>query len=157
MPVPRRGAGKPELTGAAVLPVGTRKLAKEMVIASDLEEARRAERCVLDAVHRCGYGEAATFAIKLALEEGLNNAVTHGNGHDPKKVIKVTYDVDANRAAISIADQGGGFNPAAVPDPRAEENLQKPCGRGIMLMRAYMDEVRFNGQGNEVFLVKRNR
>ena len=57
---------------------------------------------------------------------------------------------------MTITDQGSGFDPAALPDPTTEENLQKPTGRGIMLMRAYMDEVRFNEKGNQVHLVKKN-
>ena len=57
---------------------------------------------------------------------------------------------------MTITDQGSGFDPNDVPDPTVEENLQKPTGRGIMLMRAYMDEVRFNEKGNQVHMVKRN-
>ncbi|HOF18390.1 MAG TPA: ATP-binding protein [Phycisphaerae bacterium] len=55
-----------------------------------------------------------------------------------------------------MCDEGTGFDPTRVPDPTADENLEKPSGRGLMLMRAYMDEVRYNDRGNQVFLMKRN-
>ena len=129
---------------------------EKMVIASNLEAARAVEEALLREVTRHGYDEAATFAIKLALEEGLNNAIKHGNRYDPEKSVEVHFDIDGERASVTIADQGKGFDLSAVPDPTTDENLEKPCGRGIMLMCAYMDEVRYNEKGNRVHMVKRN-
>jgi serine/threonine-protein kinase RsbW len=131
-------------------------LQKRMIIRTDLREAKKAEDLVMSEVHRRAYDESAAFAIRLALEEGLNNAIKHGNCGNPEKVVELCYDVDDRRVAIAIADEGSGFDPAAVPDPTSDENLEKPCGRGIMLMRAYMDEVRFNRVGNQVRMIKRN-
>ena len=102
-----------------------------------------------------GYASSCTFAIRLALEEGLNNAIRHGNGYDPEKTVEVSYDVADDCVTISITDEGPGFRPQDVPDPRLDENVDKPCGRGIMLIRAYMDEVRYNDVGNQVRMVKR--
>lgn len=109
---------------------------------------------MLEELDRHGYDEAAAFAVKLALEESLNNAIKHGNELDPQKTITIEYQVDGTQVKVAVADQGLGFDPAAVPDPRADENLEKPCGRGIMLMRAYMDEVCYNMCGNRVEMVK---
>jgi len=131
-------------------------LVKRMVIPSNLKAAREAEDKLLAAVCRCGFKEASTFAVKLALEEGLNNAIKHGNGYDASKTIEISFDVDEKHATITITDQGEGFDPGILPDPTADENLEKPCGRGIMLMRAYMDEVCYNERGNQVRLVKHN-
>jgi len=130
--------------------------AKTLTIASSLTAAREAEESVLREVARNGYGEAVTFAIKLALEEALNNAIKHGNRYDPAKRVEVAFEIDREQAAITITDQGEGFDPDAVPDPTTDENLEKPDGRGIMLMRAYMDEVRYGEPGNRVHMVKRN-
>lgn len=127
-----------------------------MEIPSDLNAVRQAQQRVAAEVARYPYDEATRFAIKLAVEEGLNNAVKHGNRFDPAKTVELQYDVDAARVIVTIADQGPGFDPDAVPDPTADENLEKPCGRGIMLMRAYMDEVEYNETGNRVRLQKRN-
>ncbi len=131
-------------------------MATMIVISSDLQSARDAEQRLLDEVADHSYSQAATFAIKLALEEGLNNAIRHGNGFDPNKTVELAYEVDDLHTVIVIRDQGSGFNPDRVPDPTMDENLEKPCGRGIMLMRAYMDDVRFNETGNEVRMVKNN-
>jgi serine/threonine-protein kinase RsbW len=128
-----------------------------MVISSDLQRARKLALELLGVVRRCGYGEACAFAIRLALEEALLNAVRHGNRMDPTKVVEVEYDIDPHRAIITVTDQGEGFDPAAVPDPTTDENLEKPTGRGVMLMRAYMDQVCFNDRGNQVRLIKQNR
>lgn len=124
-------------------------------IPSSFSAASQVERKVLDALARHGYGEASTFGIRLALEEGLSNAIQHGNSCDPGKVVRVTYDVDGERAAITIRDQGAGFDLSAVPDPTTDENIEKPTGRGIMLMRAYMDELRFTENGAKIHMVRR--
>lgn len=126
-----------------------------MVITSDLNEARRLEEQLLEEVVRRGYGEAEVFAIKLALEEVLVNAIKHGNKYDPSKTIQVDHEIDEHRVVITITDEGKGFCPSNVPDPTADENLEKPCGRGLMLMRAFMDEVVYNDRGNQVRLCKR--
>ena len=129
---------------------------KTLVIHSDLDAAREAENRLLQEVARHGYGEASTFAIKLALEEGISNAIKHGNRFDPAKTVRIAYSVSPERIAVTITDEGEGFDPASVADPTADENLEKPTGRGIMLMRAYMDEVGYNDKGNQVRMVKRN-
>lgn len=131
-------------------------MAENMVIASDLKEAKRAEDALISQVQLHGYSEVSTFAIKLALEEGLTNAVRHGNRFDPNKQIHVTFDINSDQVVITITDQGDGFDPETVPDPTLDENLEKPAGRGIMLMMAYMDEVNYSKQGKQLRLVKRN-
>ena len=131
-------------------------MASKMVIGSDLKSARKVEQRVLRETARYGYSEACRFAIRLALEEGLNNAIRHGSRSDAKKRIEVLCRIDEHRAAITITDEGSGFDPETVPDPTADENLEKPSGRGTMLMRAYMDEVRYNERGNQVHMVKLN-
>ena len=131
-------------------------MGKTVVIPSKLGAAQEAEQGLLQEVAKYAYSEACTFAIKLAVEEALNNAIKHGNRFDSSKTIDLTFRVGPAETAVTITDQGSGFDPNDVPDPTVEENLQKPTGRGIMLMRAYMDEVRFNEKGNQVHMVKRN-
>ena len=104
---------------------------------------------------RFGYEEADTFAIKLALEEGLVNAIKHGNKYDKAKTVRVVSEINENEASFTITDEGPGFQINEVPDPTADENLERPCGRGLMLIRAFMDEVSYNDTGNQVRLVKR--
>ena len=126
-----------------------------IVIASELKAARDLAEDILHRVEASGYAAEVCFAIRLALEEALINAIKHGSRFDRGKRIRVSADVTGERAAITIADEGNGFDPERVPDPTCDENLEKPCGRGIMLIRAYMDEVEYNSRGNEIRMVKR--
>ena len=123
---------------------------------SSLEQARQVETDILSDCEKHGFGEAELFGIKLALEEALVNACKHGNKLDPSKNVRVQYHVTDQRADIVVEDQGCGFNPADLPDPLADENLERCCGRGILLMRAYMSSVVFNPAGNKVTMTKFN-
>ena len=114
------------------------------------EELDRVEGRIVDVLGRCGFDDAARFAILTALEEALSNAVLHGNGNDPAKALTVEYSANASSVAIVVQDEGVGFDPASVPDPTRPENVDIPSGRGIMLMRAYMTEVEFDAPGNRV-------
>jgi serine/threonine-protein kinase RsbW len=125
-------------------------------IPSTLADAKKPEVHILADVDRCGYDEDSSFAIKLALEEAMTNAVRHGNGGDATKSITVRYAVTPEMCVICVRDQGKGFAPGNIPDPTAPERLSLPCGRGIMLMRAYMSEVEYRCEGREVRLVKMN-
>ena len=125
------------------------------VIKSDQREAEKPKQAILRQLKRCRFSEEAMFAVKLALEEALANAVKHGNKRDVAKQITIRYAVTSEKAVIIIRDEGQGFTPDAIPDPTAPERLPLPTGRGIMLMRAYMDEVAYRDQGREVYLMKR--
>ncbi len=130
---------------------------REITIPSTLHDAKTPEQEILKDVEHCGYCQDARFAIKLALEEAMTNAVKHGNAGDQSKQICIRYAVNAERAVIIIRDDGPGFLPGEVPDPTSPDRLSLPTGRGIMLMRAYMDEVQYRKDGAEVYLVKHNR
>lgn len=101
-----------------------------------------------------GYCKDDVFAVHLAMEEAFQNAVKHGNKMDPGKTVKVEYWVDSEKVEIKVTDEGPGFDPVTVPDPRSGPNLYKPDGRGLLLMKAYMDEVRYCGCGNCVYMVR---
>ena len=126
------------------------------MIPSELRAVRRAQDRLLEELSVHGYSPASVFAIKLAVEEGLSNAIRHGNRCDPAKCVRLDFLVDDDSAVVTIADEGEGFDYDHLDDPTTDENLEKPTGRGIMLMRAYMDEVRFNSKGNRVRMVKFN-
>ena len=101
-----------------------------------------------------GFEEKEIFSIKLALEEALVNAIKHGNQMDRAKKVHIRYCVTSERFDADICDQGTGFDPEEVPDPMAVENLERPCGRGLLLMRHYMSEVTFHPPGNRVSMTK---
>ncbi|MEM6394019.1 MAG: ATP-binding protein [Planctomycetota bacterium] len=129
--------------------------AKQRVIPSTSPEANAVLKLIMDDVEAADYPKDAAFAIRLALDEALANAVRHGNAGDASKTVTIDWSVTPQLTTISIEDQGPGFIPGDLPDPTLDENLTRPCGRGVMLMRAYMDEVTFNKTGNRVTLKRR--
>jgi serine/threonine-protein kinase RsbW len=127
---------------------------RDVVIPSDSEEARRVQDDIEQALRKCAFEEKEIFGIKLALEEALVNAIKHGNQMDRGKKIHISYLVSKDRFEIRIADEGPGFDPEDVPDPMAPENLERPCGRGLLLMRHYMTEVVYHPPGNRLSMTK---
>ncbi|MFP4354990.1 MAG: ATP-binding protein [Phycisphaerae bacterium] len=120
-------------------------------------QAKQLQQKILSEIDKYDYDQCAVFAIRLAMEEALNNAIRHGNAGDPSKKVEVEYEVSPEKVMIQITDEGVGFIPEKVPDPTADENLEKPSGRGIMLIHAYMDEVEYLKRGNCVRMVKLNQ
>lgn len=103
-----------------------------------------------------GFGGHDIFAVRLATEEALLNAIEHGNKNDKTKRVTVAYFLDPQKAEITVTDEGAGFDPITVPDCTSMENLAKCHGRGIALIRGFMDIVEFGEKGNRIRLVKFN-
>lgn len=129
---------------------------KVIEIPSTLAAARGPEAVIVGEAQACGFCEDTLFAVKLAMEEAMTNAVKHGNRGDPSRRIVVRYAVTNEKLVVIVTDQGTGFAPELIPDPTTPERLPLPNGRGIMLMRAYMDDVQHRKNGTEVYLMKRN-
>jgi serine/threonine-protein kinase RsbW len=128
--------------------------AADLTIASDLAEARHVQEQIEAALQASGYSEHDVFSIKLAVEEALVNAIKHGNQMDPAKQVHVSYRITPDRFEVRITDEGPGFNPEDVPDPTDPENIEKPCGRGLLLIRGFMTSVEYVGRGNVVAMSK---
>lgn len=128
---------------------------KRMVIPSQTSSVAKVQKAILRELDKHGYTDKEVFGIRLALEEALTNAIYHGNCGDPTKTVEVEYRVTDQDLCVSITDEGCGFAPENLPDPRLDENLVKPGGRGVLLMKAYMDQVQFNPAGNCVTLTKK--
>lgn len=124
-------------------------------IPSDTTAGREVLDELLERLAELGWSEDDVFAVHLSVEEALVNAIKHGNRFDPGKRVTVGCRLARTWLQIRIADEGEGFDPAEVPDPTAEENLELPSGRGLMLMRSFMTEVRFSERGNAVHMEKR--
>ncbi len=129
---------------------------KEIQFPSILAEGVQVVENILAEATADGFDETAMFAIRLALDEAMANAIRHGNLSDAAKKITVQYEVTADQFRVTICDEGEGFSPDDVPDPTLDENLERPSGRGVMLMRAYMDEILYSGGGNCVTMIKHN-
>ncbi|MEQ9409650.1 MAG: ATP-binding protein [Fuerstiella sp.] len=92
------------------------------------------------------------FAMRLSLEEALTNAIRHGNGSDPNKKVSVSAIIADEKLHVEVQDEGDGFNPEDVPDPTIDDFIDRPCGRGLMLMRAYLDFVTYTDGGRRVIM-----
>lgn len=107
-------------------------------------------------VDKFAYCESARFAIKLALEEAIVNAIKHGNQFDVRKKVYVEAEVTSVQVRIVVEDEGPGFNRCSVPDPRCDENLEKCSGRGILLIEAYMTQVQWSNKGRRLTMFRAN-
>jgi serine/threonine-protein kinase RsbW len=125
---------------------------------STLESVDMAEAAIFSAGEQEGFDEDDLHKIGMAVRECMVNAVVHGNRYSEKKKVHVLLISGADSLTVKISDQGEGFEPSDVPDPLAEENLLRHSGRGVFLIRAFMDEVHFRKLspfGTEVTLVKK--
>ncbi|HET9839694.1 MAG TPA: ATP-binding protein [Candidatus Angelobacter sp.] len=123
---------------------------------STLESVNRAEQTASEAAARAGFAEDEQYQVAMAVREAAVNAVLHGNAYDPGKRFMVAYETTGEALVITITDQGKGLDPGDIPDPLAPENLMKGSGRGIFLIRAFMDEVKIRNTnpGTEITLIK---
>jgi len=129
----------------------------ERYLESTLESVDSAEELALGVAQRAGLGEDDLMKIGLAVRESMVNAVMHGNRYSSEKKVKLSVASSAERFTVRIADEGSGFNFESLPDPLAPENLLRTSGRGIFLIRSFMDEFRLRhleSGGTEVTLVK---
>ena len=110
---------------------------------------------ILDALQLHGWSAGDKFGIQMAMEEAVMNAIKHGNGCDPTKMVDINLGFDDQKFEATISDDGCGFNPDEVPDPTADENIGKTCGRGVMLMKEFVDSLEYNETGNEVKMMKK--
>jgi serine/threonine-protein kinase RsbW len=123
---------------------------------STLESINRAEEIATQAATGAGFGEEDVAKIAMAVREATVNAVLHGNAYDARKKVRLSFENTGRSLAISVRDEGAGVDLAALPDPLAPNNLLKQSGRGIFIIRAFMDEVHFRtlNPGTEVLLIK---
>jgi serine/threonine-protein kinase RsbW len=124
---------------------------------STLESVNKAEEMADRIAAQAGMDEDTRSGVSMAVREAMINAVLHGNAYDTNKRVNLTLEHKGQELIVTITDEGTGFVPEEVPDPLAPENLLKGSGRGIFLMRAFMDEVRFRkmNPGTEIILIKR--
>jgi len=125
-----------------------------LVIPSKLTALPDVLQAIIDQAIAKGFGKDEVFAIRLALDEAVSNAIRHGNQNDPTKTVTIDYAVDDQAIRIDVTDCGCGFCRDNLPDPTLEENLTSPSGRGVMLIESYMTKVSFNEKGNCIRMTK---
>jgi serine/threonine-protein kinase RsbW len=123
---------------------------------SSIESVERLEQTAEEVARKAGVDEDEVFRISMAVREAAVNAVLHGNRYSPEKRIFASFETTSEELVIRIADQGEGLDPNSLPDPLAPENLLRSSGRGIFLIRSFMDEIKFRQlhPGTELTLIK---
>ena len=112
----------------------------EITLETQVESVNLAEEMCLRVAEAAGFGEDDCYRIGMSVREGVINAFHYGNQERPDKKIYLAVDLTAEKMIIHVLDEGTGFHLSDIPDPLAEENLLSTSGRGIFLMRAFMDE-----------------
>jgi len=129
----------------------------ERFLESTLDSVDSAEEIAVGIAQRAGFDDEDLMKIGMAVRESMVNAVVHGNRYNANKKVRFSVAHATDRFVVRIADQGEGFDFDSVPDPLAPENLMRTSGRGIFLIRSFMDEFqtrRLEQGGTEVTLVK---
>ena len=130
----------------------------KVAISSRFENIDLVDAVMEAAMRHFGFDEETVERLGLAIREAVANGVRHGNRQEPAKKVELNCDLKQDVMELRITDEGSGFDVDAIPDPLASDNLFNPSGRGILLMRAFMDEVDFefdNNGGTQVTLKKR--
>jgi serine/threonine-protein kinase RsbW len=126
---------------------------------SSLDSVNKIELTAEQWAQRAGFDEDTIPHIAMAVREAAVNAVLHGNSYDTNKHVLASFETTADDLVIRISDQGQGLDPDKIPDPLAPENILRGSGRGIFLIRAFMDEVNFRQlhPGTELTLIKHRK
>ncbi len=128
----------------------------DLILASTLETVDRVEQEAEAFAKRFGFDEDDVSNIAMAVREATVNAVLHGNAYDREKQVTASFEATDEDVIFRVSDQGTGFDSDNIPDPLSPENILRGSGRGVFLMRAFMDEVHFRQllPGTELTLIK---
>ena len=128
--------------------------APNILVINKLSDIEKVCSIILRAMDNCGFPDMNIKRMKVCIFEMTINAVTHGNRNDFNKKVLILYKVIQDRVIISVVDDGDGYDYAALANPLDEENLLKESGRGVYIVKSYMDEVHFNKKGNRILVKK---
>jgi serine/threonine-protein kinase RsbW len=128
----------------------TKPVQLEVSIPSNTVDGLSLQEQLVSLMEQFSYSMRDIFAMRLSLEEGITNAIRHGNKLRPDKSVTVFCEIDELRMRVVVTDEGDGFEPDAVPDPTLEEFIERSCGRGLMLMRAYLNICEYSEGGRRL-------
>jgi serine/threonine-protein kinase RsbW len=139
------------------MPRRPRAHSQSTVLYNDRGQIEAVREQIVDALRDLNYPHASCFAVRLAFEEAVSNAFTHGHKGLPEDTpVRVSYSVGPDEVQIAVEDAGPGFDPGSIPDPTLDENLESLSGRGLLLIRSYMSSVEYNETGNRVVMTYRH-
>lgn len=128
----------------------TNQVQLEIRIPGDTSQGHRVQEQLVSLMKQFSYSLRDIFSMQLLLEESLINAIRHGNKGNPGKSVTVNCQIDERRIRVVVTDEGDGFEPESVPDPTQAEFIDRPCGRGLRLLRAYLDVCEYSDGGRRL-------
>ncbi|SMO32594.1 ATP-binding protein [Gracilimonas mengyeensis] len=129
------------------------KLLETLRLSSSYEEVEKVEGLLSALQDKLGFDDAFYARLMLTVSEAATNGIVHGNKLDASKSVEIAAFTNDGALVVETQDEGEGFNPEDIPDPRADENLYKPSGRGVFLMEEYADEVKYSDGGSKLTLI----
>ena len=112
------------------------------------------QQSILDTMETLEYGERDLFAVRIAVEEAIANAVLHGHQGDQNRLFEITWSISSEIVTVTVCDEGRGYDAEAVPDPTADENLTLPSGRGLAMINAFMSDVKITDKGRRIEMTR---
>lgn len=119
-------------------------------IPSDTSRGLEIQEEIVTVMEKFEYSMRDIFAMRLALEEAVTNAIRHGNKSDLDKKVTINAEISDDRMHVEIEDEGEGFDPGEVPDPTADDYIDRPTGRGLLLMKAYLNRFEYSNGGRRL-------
>lgn len=126
----------------------------DVQIPSNTTDGLAVQEEIIALMEKHEYSMRDVFAMRLSLEEAITNAIKHGNANDMAKKVAVIATVSDEKLHVQVTDEGDGFDPGDVPDPTDDDFIDRPCGRGLMLMRAYLDSVEYSNGGRTITMIR---
>ncbi|MCI5983269.1 MAG: ATP-binding protein [Marinilabiliaceae bacterium] len=121
-----------------------------LVLESEMNSISQVEKLIDAQAQMLNIDDEVYGKYMLSVVECVNNAIVHGNKMDKNKKVTMHYHISNTKIEVTVSDEGDGFDPDSLPDPTAEENLERDCGRGIFLMRHLSDELEFANNGRTI-------
>jgi serine/threonine-protein kinase RsbW len=129
---------------------------RNIKIESDISNLRIVEKAIDEATNEIGISQDSYGKILVSTMEAVNNAILHGNGSNPQKIVDIEIAFKTNVLKITVKDEGNGFRPEEVPDPTLPENIEELNGRGVYLMSRLSDKLKYSKKGNAVTMIFKN-
>lgn len=133
--------------------MNTINLDETLDLVSEMDSISKVEKTVDSQLQMLSIDDDVYGRYMVSVVECVNNAIVHGNKQDPNKKVHVHFHITNDCIEVTVKDEGEGFDPDSLPDPTAEENITKECGRGIFLMRNLTDELKFDDGGRTVTMI----
>ena len=132
-----------------------RKISENHQLQGNRESMDFVQHAILGTMESFEYVEEDLFAVRIAIEEAIANAVLHGHQGDQDRLIDIEWTITEKEVSMVVCDSGRGYDESSVPDPTADENLTLPSGRGLAMINAFMSDVSISDGGRRIEMARK--